>query len=136
MKTIDASLQSSDNQTVVRIQGAKPDEDFALRGGGLRCVPTYCSYMSPYTALSSSRLNQDSSGETKYRLTDSTEAMLDELAHDLRQPLSTIENLACLLQMNVTDGKAAAYIEQIQDLIEQANRILDKAQAGLFCASV
>jgi nitrogen-specific signal transduction histidine kinase len=92
--------------------------------------------MSPYTALSSSRLNQDSSGETKYRLTDSTEAMLDELAHDLRQPLSTIENLACLLQMNVTDSKAAAYIEQIQDLIEQANRILDKAQAGLFCASV
>jgi nitrogen-specific signal transduction histidine kinase len=92
--------------------------------------------MSPYTALSSSRLNQDSSGETKHRLTDSTEAMIDELAHDLRQPLSAIEHLAFLLQMHVTDGTAAGYIEQIQDLIEQANRVLDNARAGLSCASV
>jgi nitrogen-specific signal transduction histidine kinase len=92
--------------------------------------------MSPYTALSSSRLNQDSSGETKHRRTDSTEAMIDELAHDLRQPLSAIEHLAFLLQMSVTDGKAAGYIEQIQDLIEQANRVLENARAGLSCASV
>jgi len=62
--------------------------------------------------------------------------MIADLAHDLRQPLSTMEHLAFLLQMSVTDGKAAGYIEQIQDLIEQANQVLDNARAGLSCASV
>lgn len=62
--------------------------------------------------------------------------MIDDLAHELRQPLSAIEHIAFLLKMSATDGKAVAYIEQIQDLIEQANRVLDKARAGLSCASI
>jgi nitrogen-specific signal transduction histidine kinase len=69
-------------------------------------------------------------------LTDSTSEIIDELAHDLRQPLSAIEHLAFLLQMSATDCKAVTYIQQIQDLVEQANLVLDKARPGLPCTSI
>jgi len=92
--------------------------------------------MSTATVLSLSRLAQDSSDETEDLLTDSRAAKMIEFAHDIRQPLSTIEHLAYLLQVSTTDGKAAAYIEQIQDLIEQANRVLDNALAALSCADL
>jgi nitrogen-specific signal transduction histidine kinase len=95
-------------------------------------VPT----MSPATALSLARVTQGRSEQTQESLTNSTAAMIDELAHDLRQPLSAIEHLVFLLQMNATDCKADTYIEQIQDLIEQANRVLDKARATVPCTSV
>jgi len=134
-KRIDAPLQSRHNQTSLHSK-CEPVEDLALRSRGLRRA-TYCSYMSLTSSLSSlSRLTHDRSEETNVCLTDSTAAMIDELAHELRQPLSAIEHIAFLLEMSATDGKAVAYIEQIQDLIEQANRVLEKARAGLSCASI
>ena len=83
-----------------------------------------------------SRATQASPEETTQTVTSSSEAIIDELAHELRQPLGTIEHLAYLLRMDATDCKVVTYVEQIQDQIEQANQVLDKARAGLPCTSI
>jgi signal transduction histidine kinase len=51
------------------------------------------------------------------------------LAHELRQPLSTLESLAYYLDMvlPVTDIKARQQVEKIQQLVQQANWIVDDA---------
>jgi signal transduction histidine kinase len=48
----------------------------------------------------------------------------DDLVHDLRQPLSTIESLAYYLELVCADPKARTHLQQIQELIGQANDIL------------
>jgi hypothetical protein len=54
-------------------------------------------------------------------------ATLDNLVHELRQPLSAIEHLAFYLQLVSSDPTVCAHSERIQDLIEQTNRILERA---------
>lgn len=51
------------------------------------------------------------------------------LAHELRQPLSTLESLAYYLDivLPVTDIKARQQVEKIQQLVQQANWIVDDA---------
>jgi signal transduction histidine kinase len=55
----------------------------------------------------------------------STETVLGQLIHDLRQPLSAIENHAFVLQMSATDGAICSHLEAIQDSVEQAHYILE-----------
>ena len=52
---------------------------------------------------------------------------LDELAHELRQPLSTIESLAYYLEITSADEQVCRYLEQIRMLVTRANGILDHA---------
>jgi hypothetical protein len=52
---------------------------------------------------------------------------MDHLVHELRQPLSAIEHLAYYLQLVSSDPVVCTHSEQIQDLIAQANRILERA---------
>jgi signal transduction histidine kinase len=51
------------------------------------------------------------------------------LAHELRQPLSALESLAFYLDivLPVTDIKARQQVEKIQQLVQQANWIVDDA---------
>ncbi len=56
-------------------------------------------------------------------------ACTDELAHDLRQPLSTIELLAYFLEMTTQDDRVCHHLEQIRQMVTRANRILDHASA-------
>lgn len=51
------------------------------------------------------------------------------LAHELRQPLSTLESLAYYLNIVLpqTDAKSRQQIEKIQQMIHQANGIIDDA---------
>lgn len=51
------------------------------------------------------------------------------LAHELRQPLSTLESLAYYLDivLPITDIKARQQVEKIQQLVQQANWIVDDA---------
>jgi hypothetical protein len=55
---------------------------------------------------------------------------LEMLAHDLRQPLSTIDHLAYYLQLISDDPAISVHSQRIQELIEQANRILERAVAA------
>ncbi|HEX4170217.1 MAG TPA: histidine kinase dimerization/phospho-acceptor domain-containing protein [Bryobacteraceae bacterium] len=50
---------------------------------------------------------------------------IDELAHDLRQPLSAIESLAYYLEMTSTDDHLCKYLEHIRAMVNRANFILD-----------
>ncbi len=55
-----------------------------------------------------------------------TETRLDQLIHDLRQPLSAIESHAYVLQLSATDDAACAHLEAIQGLVAQAHSILEQ----------
>ncbi|MBV8863842.1 MAG: hypothetical protein JO210_00410 [Acidobacteriaceae bacterium] len=57
-------------------------------------------------------------------------ACTDELAHELRQPLSTIESLAYFLEMTTPDDRVCRHLEQIRLMVTRANRILDHASTA------
>jgi signal transduction histidine kinase len=56
-----------------------------------------------------------------------TESALAELVHDIRQPLSTIEALTSYLELVCTDMHTRAHLERIQDVLIEANGILERA---------
>ncbi len=56
-----------------------------------------------------------------------TPAALDELVHEIRQPLSVIESLAYYLELTVPDEKVRFHLERIQAMVAQTNRILEHA---------
>ena len=57
----------------------------------------------------------------------SPEECLRELAHELRQPLSSIEAIAYYLEMTLPPGQFEArhYMMQVQRLIAETNSMLD-----------
>ena len=67
--------------------------------------------------------------EVNRRGTGAHPACTNELAHDLRQPLSTIESLAYFLEMTTPDDRVCRHLEQIRLMVTRANRILDHASA-------
>jgi signal transduction histidine kinase len=56
----------------------------------------------------------------------SSREQFDDLAHELRQPLSVIDSLAYYLELTVDDEKARGHLRQIQAKVLQANRILSQ----------
>lgn len=54
---------------------------------------------------------------------------MDELAHELRQPLSTIESLAYYLELTAESDHIRGQLERIRLMVDRANQIL--AQASL-----
>ncbi len=54
---------------------------------------------------------------------------IDELAHELRQPLSTIESLAYFLEITAADDAVCSHLQQIRLMVCRASRILDHAAA-------
>jgi signal transduction histidine kinase len=56
------------------------------------------------------------------------ESVLDDLVHELRQPLSVIESVAYLLEMTSKDAKFSPHLQQIQAMVRQASHILDRAK--------
>ena len=54
-------------------------------------------------------------------------AALDELLHELRQPLSTMESLAYYLELTAQDDKVLTNARRIQGLVLEMNRILARA---------
>ncbi len=54
---------------------------------------------------------------------------IDELAHELRQPLSTIESLAYYLEITAADDEMCTHLQRIRLMVNRASRILDHAAA-------
>jgi hypothetical protein len=54
-------------------------------------------------------------------------AELEELVHDLRQPLSTIECLTYYLELVCADGQTQSHLHRIQEMVSEANHILERA---------
>lgn len=66
----------------------------------------------------------DSSVRTRLHHTPSA---LDDLAHEVRQPLSVIESLAYYLELTCTDEKTRAHLQRIQAMVLQASLILKRS---------
>lgn len=56
------------------------------------------------------------------------ETSLEQLVHDLRQPLCAIENHAYVLQLSAADVGVSSHLEAIQDLIAQAHFLLERIE--------
>jgi signal transduction histidine kinase len=54
----------------------------------------------------------------------SKESVLHAIAHEIRQPLSTIESIAYYLSLVLDDDKHREQLARVQQLVEQANWIL------------
>ncbi len=69
-------------------------------------------------------------GDPGGQIAGATPAALEELTHELRQPLSVIESLAYYLELISSDERVRSHAERIQAMIAQANRILEQACAA------
>lgn len=54
-------------------------------------------------------------------------SQLENLSHELQQPLSVIESLAYYLELTSKDQGACVHLQQIQAMVRRANRILSEA---------
>lgn len=77
------------------------------------------------------------SQETRALGSTDDEIVID-LVHDLRQPLGSIEVIAYYLEMRLTPEQTdlREYALKLQDLVEEANRILSRAVDGKTMAAV
>lgn len=50
---------------------------------------------------------------------------LDDLVHELRQPLSAIESLAYFLEITASDERVRGHLQRIQKMVSRAHGILD-----------
>ncbi len=51
----------------------------------------------------------------------------EDLAHELRQPLGTIEALAYFLELTAEDESICGHLQRIQAMVVQANDILERS---------
>lgn len=67
-----------------------------------------------------------------------TQEMVSQLAHELRQPLSTMESISCYLEIVLPahETKARAQVAKMQELLRQTNWILSDAIHFLQAAQV
>ena len=65
----------------------------------------------------------------------SAEKLLQDVVHELRQPLGAIETSAYLLNkiLRGTDGQACEYLCTIERQVDYASRLLSQAVAELNC---
>ncbi len=54
-------------------------------------------------------------------------AALDELLHELRQPLGVIESLAYCLELTASEERVRAHLQRIQAMVREASLILERA---------
>jgi nitrogen-specific signal transduction histidine kinase len=52
---------------------------------------------------------------------------LNELIHEIRQPLGVIEALAYYLELTLSDEAASAHAKRIQAMVSQVSHILERA---------
>ena len=71
--------------------------------------------------------NSNDAPRSRFGEFNRTCAEFDELVHDLRQPLSTIECLTYYLELVCADGHTQSQLHRIQEMVLEANHILERA---------
>jgi nitrogen-specific signal transduction histidine kinase len=56
-------------------------------------------------------------------------AAQDDLIHELRQPLSTIDALAYFLEITSVDDTVRTHLQRIQTMVSRAHGILDRSSS-------
>lgn len=62
---------------------------------------------------------------TPAQIEDPKARVMEELAHDLRQPLGVIESLAYFIELTSQDERLSTQAQRIQAMVLQAHLILD-----------
>ena len=109
---IDSGADRDHNQTV----------GYHLNNSIEAALKSMNNVVPPVSALRAGHPNSQSQ-----QMTGVNPVNLEELAHELRQPLSTIESLAYYLEITSGDDQVCRYLEQIRMLVTRANGILDHA---------
>jgi nitrogen-specific signal transduction histidine kinase len=78
------------------------------------------------TAQSEDRIRFGEAAPSGCRSTGVNPVDLDHLAHELRQPLSAIESLACYLEMTVADEQVCSHLQRIRAMVFKAHQVLEK----------
>jgi signal transduction histidine kinase len=55
---------------------------------------------------------------------------LEDLVHELRQPLGVIESIAYFLEITAENDQLRGHMQRIQAMVLQANRILEQTSGG------
>jgi len=63
---------------------------------------------------------------TPPQITDLNATELEELVHELRQPLGVIESLSYFLEITAEDERLCGHMQRIQAMVLQANHILEQ----------
>jgi len=63
-------------------------------------------------------------------------AALEDLIHELRQPLSTIDSLAYFLEITSSDETIRMHLQRIQSMVSRAHGILDRSSLVRAAAAV
>ena len=61
---------------------------------------------------------------------EETANQMEDLVHELRQPLSVIESTAYYLEMVLGDLEITAHLKHIQKMVGETHRILERASAA------
>jgi signal transduction histidine kinase len=69
-------------------------------------------------------------------LLDVNPGKLEELVHELRQPLSVIESLAYYLEMTVPDKSSCTHLQRIRAMLRKTHAILEQARISAGAESV
>ncbi len=85
-------------------------------------LPSPISFTSQASCIGASELDPCHTGPKNLSF--------DELAHELRQPLGVIESLAYYLELTAADEAVCAHVRQIQLMILQTHRILERTQTS------
>ncbi len=118
-KGIDSGPDPAHNQTVGSFpSGSREDLGFS---------PTRMNNAVPHTSVPSKDIPFETGEFQRDRKTGVDPAHMEDLAHELRQPLSTIESLAYFLEITAVDDQTCRHLQQIRLLVHRASRILDHA---------
>ena len=66
-------------------------------------------------------------GDQEVCNTGATPVNLDDLIHELRQPLGVIESLTYFIELTTTDDKIAPRLEHIQGMLAKIHHMLEDA---------
>jgi hypothetical protein len=67
---------------------------------------------------------------TPPQITDFKTTALEDLVHELRQPLGVVESIAYFVEITADNEQLCGHMQRIQAMILQANHILEQALGG------
>jgi hypothetical protein len=80
--------------------------------------------VAPFNAL---RRDANSADGNEYLLSGANPVNLDDLIHELRQPLGVIESLTHFIELTTTDECIAPRLEHIQSMLVKVHGMLEDA---------
>jgi signal transduction histidine kinase len=82
------------------------------------------TFVSQFTAFLQ---DAEPAGHEEVRKTGASPVGLDDLIHELRQPLGVIESLTYFIELTTTDDKIAPRLEHIQGMLAKIHHMLEDA---------